>query len=162
MGLLAMSETPQADRRNFLLAQLVFWMLRAPDGHAKNFSLFIRPRGAYALTPLYDVMSAWPLMGEGTGLLSEHKVRLAMAIRSKNVHWKMKEIQRSQWLTLGKRYGVLESDGRDFEAIIDGLVARTPSVVAEVEADLPKGFPASVANPVLQGLERVARQLASD
>ena len=68
----------------FLLAQLVFWMLRAPDGHAKNFSLFVRPQGAYGLTPLYDVMSAWPLIGEGPGLLSEHKIRLAMAIRSTN------------------------------------------------------------------------------
>jgi serine/threonine-protein kinase HipA len=160
MGLLAMSETPQADRRTFLLAQLVFWMLRAPDGHAKNFSLFIRPRGAYALTPLYDVMSAWPHIGEGIGLLAEHKVRLAMSIRSHNAHWKMKEIQRRHWLALGKRYGVLQENGRDFEAILDDLIARTPGVVAEVEAGLPTGFPAAVAGPVLQGLGQAAGQLA--
>jgi len=160
MGLLATSETPQADRRTFLLAQLVFWMLRAPDGHAKNFSLSIRPRGAYRLTPLYDVMSAWPLIGEGPGLLSEHNIRLAMAIRSTNAHWKMKEIQRRHWLALGKRHGVLEDDGRDIEAILDDLIDRTPGVLAEIEAGLPKGFPDPVAGPVLQGLERAARQLA--
>ncbi|HEY9146390.1 MAG TPA: HipA domain-containing protein, partial [Thiobacillus sp.] len=131
-----------------------------PDGHAKNFSLSIRPRGAYRLTPLYDVMSAWPLIGEGAGLLSEHKIRLAMAIRSTNAHWKMKEIQRRHWLALGKRHGVLEDDGRDIEAILDDLIDRTPGVLAEIEAGLPKGFPDPVAGPVLQGLERAARQLA--
>lgn len=160
MGLLAMSETPQADRRTFLLAQLLFWMLRAPDGHAKNFSLSIRPRGAYRLAPLYDVMSAWPLVGEGPGRLSEHKIQMAMAIRSANAHWKMKEIQRRHWLALGTRFGVLEDDGRDIEAILDDVIDRTSGVIAEVEAGLPKGFPDHVAGPVLRGLERAARQLA--
>jgi serine/threonine-protein kinase HipA len=161
MSLLATSETPQADRRTFLLAQLVFWMLRAPDGHAKNFSLSIRPRGAYRLAPLYDVMSAWPLIGEGPGRLSEHKIRMAMAIRSANAHWKMKEIQRRHWLALGKRYGVLADGGRAIDAILDDVIARTPRVVAEVGAALPAGFPDSVADPVLRGLERAATQLAA-
>lgn len=29
----------------FFQAQLLFWMLCATDGHAKNFSLFLRPGG---------------------------------------------------------------------------------------------------------------------
>jgi serine/threonine-protein kinase HipA len=135
-------------------------MLRAPDGHAKNFSLSIRPRGAYRLTPLYDVMSAWPLIGEGPGRLSEHRIRMAMAIRSANAHWRMKEIQRRHWVGLGKRFGVLDDDGRDIDAILDHLIARTPRVVAEVESCLPKDFPDPVAGPVLRGLARAATQLA--
>lgn len=160
MGLLATSEQPQPDRRTFFLTQLIFWMLRAPDGHAKNFSLFIRPKGTYRLTPLYDVMSAWPLIGEGPGLLSEHKIRLAMAIRSTNAHWKMKEIHRRHWLALGKRFGVLDDEGREMEAILDEVIARTPRVIAEVKARLPPGFPGHVGDPVLHGLERAAGQLA--
>lgn len=160
MGLLATSEAPQQDRRVFFLANLLFWMLRAPDGHAKNFSLHIRPGGAYRLTPLYDVMSAWPLIGEGPGRLSEHKIRLAMAIRSTNAHWKMKEIHRRHWLELGKRFGVTDEEGREMEAIIDSLIGRTPGVIAEIGASLPAGFPEHVASPVLRGLERAARQLA--
>lgn len=160
MGLLAISESPQADRRTFLLAQLLFWMLRAPDGHAKNFSLSLRPRGAYRLTPLYDVMSAWPVIGEGAGLLSEHKLRLAMAIRSTNAHWRMKEISRRHWLALGKRYGVLGDEGQTMETILDDWIARTPRLLAEVESSLPAGFPEQVAAPVLRGLERAASQLA--
>lgn len=159
LGLLATSESPQRDRRIFFLAQLIFWMLRAPDGHAKNFSLFIRPQSAYGLTPLYDVMSAWPLIGEGPDLLSEHKTRMAMAIRSTHAYWKMKEIHRRHWLALGKRYGVMDDAGRDMEAIVADVIERTPRVIADVEAGLPRGFPEHVAGSVLRGLERAASQL---
>jgi len=160
MGLLATSASPQRDRRTFFLAQLLFWMLRAPDGHAKNFSLSIRPRGAYALTPLYDAMSAWPVIGDGPNMLSEHKVKMAMAIRSTNAHWKMKEILPRHWRALGKRYGVQDEEGRTAETLINDIVERTPHVVAAVEAMLPAGFPEHVADPILRGLEREAGKLA--
>jgi serine/threonine-protein kinase HipA len=38
------------------------------------------------------VLSAWPLIGRGAGKLDEHKVKLAMAVRSKSAHWKLNEI----------------------------------------------------------------------
>lgn len=41
-----------------------FWLLAAIDGHAKNFSVFLL-LGGYHLTPLYDVISAWPLIDTG-------------------------------------------------------------------------------------------------
>lgn len=162
MGLLATSASPQQDRRTFFLAQLLFWMLRAPDGHAKNFSLSIRPRDAYALTPLYDVMSAWPVIGDAPNRLSEYKVKMAMAIRSANAHWKMREILPRHWRALGKRYGVLDEEGQVVETLIDSIVEWTPDVVASIEAMLPVGFPEHVAAPILQGLEREARRLAGD
>lgn len=40
------SMTRKQDRRNFFKAQLLFGMLCATDGHAKNFSLLIRLRMA--------------------------------------------------------------------------------------------------------------------
>ena len=162
MGLLATSASAQHDRRTFFLAQLLFWMLRAPDGHAKNFSLFILPTGAYALTPLYDVMSAWSVIGEGPNQLSAHKVKMAMAIRSANVHWKMKDILPRHWLTLGKRYGVMDEEGRTVETLINDIIEQTPAVVTSIEAMLPAGFPEHVANPILRGLEHEARRLAGD
>lgn len=159
MGLLATSASPQRDRRNFFLAQLLFWMLRAPDGHAKNFSLSILPQGAYALTPLYDVMSAWPVIGDAPDKLSAHKVTMAMAIRATNAHWKMKDILPRHWVALGKRYGVLDDDGRTVEALIEAVAARTPQVVAGIQSMLPAGFPASVSEPILRGLEFSAGRL---
>jgi serine/threonine-protein kinase HipA len=72
----------------------------------------------------------------------------------------MKEIHRRHWIALGKRFGVLDDAGRDMEAILDEVIARAPRVIAEVETELPSGFPEPVAGPVLRGLELAARQLA--
>jgi len=44
----------------FLKSIIVFWLLGATDGHAKNFSIFLSPGGGYRLTPLYDIVSAQP------------------------------------------------------------------------------------------------------
>ncbi len=82
-----------------------------------------------------------------------------MAIRSTDAHWKMREIHRRHWLALGKRFGVLDDEGRDMEAIVEDVIERTPRVIADVEAGLPPGFPEHVAGSVLRGLERAASQL---
>src|SRR5207244_7954816 len=63
MDLLFGSEQTAEDRRDFMRAQLVFWLLAAIDGHAKNFSIFLRAGGAYRLTPRYDILSAYPMLG---------------------------------------------------------------------------------------------------
>lgn len=160
MGLLDGSMHREADRLQFFQAQVLFWMLCATDGHAKNFSLFLRPGGAYALTPLYDVMSAYPLLGEGPGKLSAHSARMAMAVRSKNAHWKMRDILRRHWLGVGQRLGVVTPDGKDAASVLDDLIARTPGVVDAVRAQLPAGFPAGLADSILGGLQAAAKKLA--
>lgn len=44
--------TREADRRTFFQAQVIFWLLRATDGQARIFSLFLRPGGRYQHTPV--------------------------------------------------------------------------------------------------------------
>lgn len=159
--LLEGSMTREQDRRVFFQAQVLFWMLCATDGHAKNFSHFIRPGGRYQLTPLYDVLSAYPVLGEGPSKISPHKAKLAMAVRTKNAHWKMKDILRRHWLELGTRHGVVTADGRPAQAVVDDLVARTPEALALVRGQLPHGFPADVANSILKGVQGAAARLAA-
>jgi serine/threonine-protein kinase HipA len=65
MAVLLGSERAQSDRRNFFKAQLIFWLLAATDGHAKNFSIAHLPGSQYHATPLYDVLSAHPIIGTG-------------------------------------------------------------------------------------------------
>jgi serine/threonine-protein kinase HipA len=36
--------------KTLMAAQVLFWLLRAPDGHAKNFSIQLLPRGRFQLT----------------------------------------------------------------------------------------------------------------
>ncbi len=151
----------EQDKRDFFRAQLIFWMLCATDGHAKNFSLFLRPGGRYQLTPLYDVLSAYPVLGKGSGKISPFKARMGMAVRSKNAHWRMRDILRRHWQALGTRHGVVTEDGRHVQALIDDVVARASDVISAVHAKLPTGFPMAVADSVLQGLRDAANRLAS-
>jgi serine/threonine-protein kinase HipA len=38
-GTLRQSVNAEADMKTLRAAQVLFWLLRAPDGHAKNFSI---------------------------------------------------------------------------------------------------------------------------
>ena len=159
MGLLDGSAQRDRDRYHFFMAQLVFWMLCATDGHAKNFSLFLRPGGAFEMTPLYDVLSVYPMLGEGPGKLSPHKAKLAMAVRSKNAHWQINKIMRRHWQAVGERYGIVSPKGFAVDDVIEKLVAFTPDVVQRVQEALPPDFPAEVANPIFNGLLEAAVRL---
>lgn len=162
LDLLAGSRAAERDQRTFFQAQLLFWMLSAPDGHAKNFSLFLRPGGAYELTPIYDVLSAYPVLGEGHGKLSPFKVRMAMAVRSQNAHWRMCEILPRHWLAVGQRHGIVTADGRGAAFVIEDLVNRTPAVVQTVRNTLPGSFPQALADSILDGLQAAADRFAGE
>ncbi len=135
------------DGRNFLCAQLLFWFLAAIDGHAKNFSLFVLPGGRYRLTPLYDVLSAWPLIGNAANQLQYPKVKLAMAVRSKSAHYKLAEIQPRHWQALATRSGVNGA----WEAML-GMAKRLDAALIAVNKRLPKDFPAELAGAVFDGV----------
>lgn len=152
LRLLVTSEQP-ADLATFVKAQLLFWALAATDGHAKNFSIFLHPRGSYRLTPLYDVLSAWPIIGNGSRQLAYQKAELAMAVRGKNTHYELAGIRRRHWDNVAQFAGL-----KDAANIVDSVVQAAPSIIAEVAARLPKAFPAHVADRIFTGLkESLAR-----
>ncbi|MBL8489718.1 MAG: type II toxin-antitoxin system HipA family toxin [Rhodocyclaceae bacterium] len=151
------SDTPGADRANFLTAQLIFWMLAAPDGHGKNFSVFIGAGDHFRATPLYDIMSAWPVIGNGAGEIQWRKLKLAMALRTKNAHFRMHEIRRRHWNEVAKANAL----GADFESVIERVIASTPSVIGSVGANLPADFPARVSDRIFEGLRAQVDRLGA-
>jgi len=152
--LLAQSSEP-SDLACFFKAQVLFWMLRAIDGHAKNFSLFLKPGGRFQLTPLYDVLSAWPVIGRSIGQWPQQKLKMAMAwFGDKSRYYTPLEITGRRMLLTAKRLGL-----GDAETILGELIAQTPTVLAAVQAQLPADFPQSVAEPVFTGLQTSASQL---
>jgi serine/threonine-protein kinase HipA len=154
--LLVGSVNAQADLKNFLKTQLLFWMMAAPDGHAKNFSLRILPRGRYALTPFYDVMSIWPVEGNSASHLSWHKAKLAMALHSKNRHYHFKNIQRRHFNAVAAKFFQRESAEDVIEEVLEGLAP----AIAAVAARLPADFPEKVASAICSGVRRMATVLA--
>ena len=154
--ILAQSQNRNGDLATFLKTQILFWMLRATDGHAKNFSLFLLPRDAFRLTPMYDVVSAWPIIGNGANQLPLKKVKMAQAWIGRNRHYLAETIQRRHFDATALKCGVAANADEQ----IQDLVSLTPKVISEVSAKLPAGFPQDVADSILQGLQRSADALA--
>lgn len=153
---LRQSENSEADIRTLMASQILFWLLRAPDGHAKNFSIQLLPRGRFRLAPLYDVMSAYPVMGNGPNQWPARQVKLSMALLSKNRHYAMESILGRHFTSTAQQLGC---EGL-MEPLMEDLLARTPAVIDCVNRKLPKGFSAKVAESVLGGLEKAAKRLA--
>lgn len=149
------SVAAEQDLRDFMGSQILFWMLAATDGHAKNFSIQLLKEGQYRLTPLYDVISMWPVIGHGVDKLEWQKARLAMSVRSKSRHYRLHEIQRRHFNAMAARCGL----GSDAEDLIRGLIERTASVIDSVSRELPEGFPGEVAGPILDNLQNSALRL---
>ncbi|MDA3811747.1 MAG: HipA domain-containing protein [Spirochaetaceae bacterium] len=144
--------------RNALNRKLNIWMNGAIDGHAKNFSIFLKARGRFRLTPLYDVMSAYPVIGKGLNEIPKQKIKMAMSVYGQNRHYKWNDITYDHWLSTAQQCGL---DFASTENIIADLVGKTPSVLAEIDRIIPTGFPSSVSEKILSGLDKASDQLKS-
>jgi serine/threonine-protein kinase HipA len=154
--LLQQSREKAADMHTLMASQLLFWMLRAPDGHAKNFSIqLLAGAGRFKLTPIYDVMSAYPVIGPGPNQWSERKLKLAMALLGNNRHYLAHSIERRHFSSTAKEVGY----GANAEQLLQDFIARTPAVVEKVRAELPPGFSEKVADKILGGLLASAHSL---
>ncbi|RKR38475.1 type II toxin-antitoxin system HipA family toxin [Paraburkholderia sp. BL17N1] len=152
---LQQSVEARQDIETLLASQILFWMLAAPDGHAKNFSIRLLAGGHYRLTPLYDVMSIWPVEGSGPNQWSWFKARLAMGMWSRSKHDAFRDVQRRHFNTMALKC----SYGADAEPLIQRLIEQTPGVIERVSAELPERFPARVAERIFKGLKNSAAKL---
>ena len=149
------SEAAGEDLMGLLSTQLVFWMLAATDGHAKNFSLHLYAGDRYRLTPRYDVLSAWPIIGAGPGLLDVQRVRLSMALHGRNKHYRLRDILPRHFVSTAQRFGL----GEPMRERMLHIAMRTGAVIDEVGARLPEGYPLQVAETIFAGLRDMARRI---
>jgi len=156
MELLQGSSQALADRRKFMTMQVLFWILGAIDGHAKNFSIFLLPAGGFELTPAYDVLSAYPLIEKGQ--LEKARFKMAMGIKGKNRHYRWDKIVKRHWLSMARASSFPESE---MEQIINDISDRMDDVIAEVASSLPPSFPADVCVPVLEGMRQARDRLST-
>ncbi len=157
--LLQQSQQAEEDMRTLMASQIIFWMMRAPDGHAKNFSiqLLAGDAGRFRLTPIYDVMSAYPVIGNGPNQWVDQEIKLAMALLGKNKHYQVHKIERRHFNSTARKVGY----GDSAEPLLREIIDRTPEVVEKVRAELPEGFSEQVADRILGGMLSAARTLES-
>ncbi|MCA1323145.1 type II toxin-antitoxin system HipA family toxin [Herbaspirillum sp. alder98] len=157
MQILAGSTRAIEDRTHFFKAQVVFWLLAATDGHAKNFSIVHLPQRQFRATPLYDVLSAHPVIGNKANMIAAQRARLAMAVRGKSNHYVLRDIRRNHWLAHAAQTGLGEALAQQ---IIDESIAQVPAVIETAGAQLPPGFPADLFEAIARGLRDQAALLS--
>lgn len=151
--LLKGSDTPEADIAAFMRAGIVFWMLGATDGHAKNFSIFLTPGGRFRMTPLYDVLSAQPSLDAGQ--IPRSKFRLAMSA-GRNRHYAIHSIMPRHFLQTADLAGVGVPIMR---TIFAELIAHAERQAEAVIASLPPGFPDQLVTSVMTAIAQRRRLL---
>ncbi len=153
LNLLKAADEPTADQRMFLKAQIVFWLLGATDGHAKNFSIFLRPGARFNLTPLYDVMSAQPAVDAGK--LKKSKFKLALAVGDQR-HYIIGTVLPRHFTQSAARNGV---PGALVAEICAELAVGVDKAIDDTLASLPVGFPAPLAKSITAGMRARAAML---
>jgi len=154
MNLLLGSANAIEDRDTFFRAQILFWLLAAIDGHAKNFSLFLEPEGKYRLTPLYDILSAYPLIEKKQ--LQKQKIKMAMALKGVNNHYHWYNVQRRHFIQAAKSANYSTERA---EVLLDEMLGKVDGVIKEVSEQLPSSFPKSISGTIFKGMKLMKERL---
>jgi serine/threonine-protein kinase HipA len=153
--LLKGSDTPANDLRILFKAQLVFWLLGATDGHAKNFSIRLASRGRFSLAPLYDIMSAQPNLDAKQ--IRKNQMKLAMAV-GKRRHYAIDSIAMRHFEQTAEVCGY---PSEELAAIIHELRDMVPAAIDATVRQLPAHFPQSLVSSIIDGISRRLELLAS-
>ena len=142
LQLLNASDERAKDRYTFFKSQIIFWLLAAIDGHGKNFSLFITPQG-FKMTPLYDVLSAYPALDSKK--LKQSQAKMAMAIGN-NRHYKIKEIFPRHFFQSAKKYGIPQVQ---VEQMFQEIIEMAPSLKKTIKK--PASCSVEIYNSIVNG-----------
>jgi serine/threonine-protein kinase HipA len=154
--LLKSSDAPDQDIATFMRANIIFWLLGATDGHAKNFSIFLNPAG-FQLTPLYDVLSSQPSLNANQ--IQRNQFKLAMSI-GKNRHYLIHQVLPRHFMQTAEQAGI---SLKNVAATIEELRDTAAKSVADVVDRLGNSVPQSVLGPIQNGIiERLERLELTD
>lgn len=155
MELLMGSSNALEDRYNFMRFQVFQWLIGATDGHAKNFSIYIDKGGSYRLTPFYDILSAYPLLG-GKGL-NIRKLKLAMGLKAtKGKKYEISKILPRHFLDTAKNVNFNQDT---MQEIIDEMKDALPKAMLQVSATLPKGFPEHIVGSIFEHTQKIVKKI---
>lgn len=140
LDLLKGSDDPQTDQIAFLKSQIIFWLIGATDGHAKNFSIALTPGGRFRLTPFYDVLTVEP--SYAAHQVRRNKMKLAMAVGTKR-HYRLDEIHGRHFVETARTAKMPDPLIR---RAIDEVRADCEPAIARVVEALPGDFPSEICD----------------
>jgi serine/threonine-protein kinase HipA len=103
------------------------------------------------MTPLYDVLSAFPVMYKRA--LQPQKIKMAMSLKGTNTHWKWNDIQPRHFISTARSISYpVDKAAAHYEYFVDNV----ETAIAIVEGKIPDSFPAYVADAIFSGLRKQA------
>ncbi len=150
LGLLKACDEPLEDQMTFLRAQVIFWLLGATDGHAKNFSIRLGFGGGFKMTPLYDVLSAQKAFDEHQFKHSHY--RRAMALGTSRTS-RLDQIVARHIFETGKLGGLGEIL---IQRMLKNVLAMVPKALEATSSELPEGFPNELVEAIIDGVSNRA------
>jgi len=153
LKLLGSSDNPLEDQAAFLKSQIIFWLIGATDGHAKNFSIFLRPGGRFGMTPFYDVLTAQPAFDARQ--IPNNKYKLAMSAGNNRKY---------QILNLGGRHFVETAKEAGLGSTLIDKVLRDVMQMAEKAPEqalsmMPDGLATATHTSIMSAMEVRLRSL---
>lgn len=133
--LLQASDEPLVDQYNFFKANILFWLIGATDGHAKNFSIALMPGGRFKMTSLYDVLTVQPMLDAHQ--LNRKAMKLAMRV-GKNNHYRIDTIVGRHFFETAHQAGLSEST---IQKIIDDIAENWENAFENTLFRMPDDFP---------------------
>ena len=147
------SDDPLTDQALVLKSQILFWLIGATDGHAKNFSLFLRPGGRFQLTPFYDVLSAQPAFDAKS--IPHNKYKLAMSVGAKP-HYTILDIHGRYFAETGRVAGLGPTLlRRVLNEVRDDVVGALDRARQKMPADFPDSVHDSIAAAIRSRLPKL-------
>jgi serine/threonine-protein kinase HipA len=147
------SDEPEKDRLSFFRANVIFWLIGATDGHAKNFSVSLFTGGRFRLTPLYDVLTAQPSLDARQ--IRRNQMKLAMAVGNTR-HYRINTIFPRHF---EESAALARLPKRSVRRVLEELRDTTAAATEAVMKSLPPDFPEEVAAPTALGIEARLRLL---
>ncbi len=142
LDLLKGSDNPIDDQDTFLKAQIIFWLIGATDGHAKNFSVYIGPGGSYRMTPLYDILTAQSALNARQ--IERKQMKLAMSVGNSR-HYRIDQIHGRHFVQTATRAGI---STKRAHRLIEEVAERVPQALEMAAKNLPKEFPSAIVDDV--------------
>lgn len=155
-GIVAISKFLRAsqdeiDRFNFLKSIMVFDLLFATDGHAKNFSISFNGSG-FRMTPFYDVMSGYFLHAREK--VAIQRMKLAMSVGNSG-HYNFDKIHRRHYQETAKKC-LISVD--DFERITDEIKTGFQDFNYK-KSELDPELEVSTLEIIIEGMKKRASRL---
>ena len=156
LKLLKAADAPAEDQQMFLKSQIIFWLIGATDGHAKNASIFLGPEGRFQLTPFYDVLSAQPSLESRQ--IERKQMKLAMSVGDIR-HYRVDEIRGRHFIQTAMRAGLSR---RVAEETLNAVASTTEAAFDLVEAKLPAEFPGTIHASIKAGALQRMKQMGAN